>query len=183
MPPAARTTSADPDEGTGGARPGLRVSGGAGDVDRTCPVCGGSADDGDPRHVVVGADLESTMATLPDGRQIPVQVPVDKAFHMDCHASVGCAHCEELLAANAGSVKGKDADSMKVPKHLVDLEPYEFTDGKSATGHHVLRRNQTKAEARAQREAEHDEAGVDYIDADESAKLHQRHAAGKLTEN
>lgn len=122
-----------------------------GDVDRTCPSCAGN--DGDPRHVVIGARTENQVATLANGQQVPVAVPVDVAYHLDCHAAMGCHHCGETLEGNGGSVKGK-AGSVQAPAHLVELEPGEFSLGTDG----VLTRTQPRQQAAVEASATATEA-------------------------
>lgn len=145
------------------AREGL-VTVPPGDVNRICPGCGtGQAfgHDGDPRHIVLGARVERQEAVLPDGSRAPVTVPVDVAYHFDCHAAVGCDHCQEHLDAHGGSVKGKahpEKGLPKTPQHLVELEPFEFAlpDDRGA-----MRRIRTREEAKAHRLAEHNDPSLE----------------------
>jgi hypothetical protein len=126
------------------------------DIDRTCPGCGGGGDDGDVRHTVVGTRLETQHATLDSGVRVPVQVPIDVSYHLDCHAAMGCDHCAENLEAHGGSVKGKvKAKGLpKPPAHLLELEPWEFAHPDE---NGVMRRIRTKDEAREHRLAEHND--------------------------
>lgn len=130
---------------------------GDGDIDRTCPGCG-QRDDDDPRHAIAGVRRERQTAILGNGARVPVEVPVDVAWHMDCHAAIGCDHCAEQLAAHGGSVKGKVKDPQgdkgltKTPRELADLEPWEFAHPDE---NGVMVRVRTKAEAREHRLDEH----------------------------
>lgn len=109
----------------------IRFVGPAAPNDRACPACGQDEDHlNDPRHLIGSVRFETKQATLPDGTVIPVQVPIDEAYHFDCHAKMGCDNCKELLAAYDGSVKGKAAAlETGIPEHLVDIAPHEFSIG------------------------------------------------------
>lgn len=164
------------------AQAGVEVAVAPGDVNGKCPACNTGAEaghDGDPRHKVLGATTELQTATLPNGQTIPVQVPVDAAYHFDCHAALGCDHCGEMLAAHGGSVKGK-ADPVEglpdVPDDLVDIVPGEFVPG--ADGTQV--RAADKTDATAAHEAAMTEAGYEVVSADAARELHAAHAAGTL---
>lgn len=146
-----------------------RIADAPGDVSHVCPGCRTGhpqGKDADPRHVIIGAERELQPATLADGSTVQVQVATDVAYHFDCHAAKGCDHCQDMLDAHDGSVKGK-ADSLTTPDHLVDIEPGEFEMG--AAG--VLVRRLTKSEAREVRETEHRQAGYEVVDADEALNL------------
>lgn len=167
------------------ANPGIRVGGAPGDVDRTCPGCrtGHPTDhDGDPRHVVIGAKVETQMATLPNGQSVPVQTPVDVAYHFECHAAIGCDHCQEMLDHHGGSVKGKakKTTGIEVPDHLVDLAPGEFESGEEG----VLRRVKDKKTAWADHKAQLEAGGFKYVSPEKARQIHAEHqramAAGEL---
>ncbi len=122
---------------------GMRV--GVGATDRTCPSCGqndqgisASHEPGsDPRHIVLGNAITQQQATLADGTAVAVNVPVDHAYHLDCHAAMGCDHCTDLLVHNDGSVKGKVGQVM-APPHLHQQDITEHFEMQPGTG--VLRR-------------------------------------------
>lgn len=149
-----------------------------GDVSHVCPGCNTghpTGKDDDPRHVVLGAGAETQMAVLENGTRVPIQVPVDMAWHFDCHAFVGCDHCAEMLAAHDNSVKGK-ASEIQPPDHLLDIEPAEFSFGVGG----IMVRQKTKTEAREEREADHLANDVRFIDVESAATLHAQHAAGEI---
>jgi hypothetical protein len=161
------------------ARAGVEVKVAPGDVNGKCPACNTGAEaghDGDPRHKVLGASSELQTATLSSGREIRVQVPVDAAYHFDCHAALGCDQCAEMLAAHDGTVKGKAEHGVglpSVPDHLVDLVPGEFTSG----GGGIQVRVADKAAASAAYEAAMASAGYEVVPAAAARELHAAHAA------
>lgn len=161
-----------------------QVSVAPGDVNRVCASCGTGAQagqDGDPRHIVIGGGFTTQTATLANGQQVPVQVPVDLAYHLDCHAALGCDHCKEVLSVHDGSVKGKvdpDVGLPKTHKDHVDIEDGEFEQGENG----VLRRVKTKAQARKDNLALHKERGVDHVTADEAHKRAEAHRTGETAQ-
>jgi hypothetical protein len=158
------------------AQPGVNVASAMGDVNRVCPGCNrgqATGHDGDPRHVVLGGRVETQLATLANGQQVPVQTPVDVAYHFDCHAKMGCDHCQEMLDHHGGSVKGKAASGFSAPEHLIDITPGEFEIGPEG----VLRRVADKKTAREALHAAEKAAGIEFVTEDKAFKIHERHAA------
>ena len=149
-----------------------KVTTAGGELDRTCPSCG--VNDEAPRHVVVGVRVSTEMATLQNGQVVPVQVPVDEAYHLDCHAGMGCDHCAEVADHNKGKVDG--SVKLRTPPHLEDIEPHEFALGVDGQ----LHRLRDKAEAKAVREETERGEGFEVRDADEAHALHVAHAKGEV---
>lgn len=151
-----------------------KVTTAPGEIDRTCPACG--VDGGRPQHVIVGVRTSLQTATLANGQAVQVQVPLDEAYHIDCHANMSppCDHCVEMMEHNKGKVDG--SVKIKTPPHLEDIEPHEFALG--ADGQ--LHRLRDKAEARAIRETADREAGMEVRNAEEAHALHLAHAKGEV---
>jgi hypothetical protein len=142
------------------------------DVSHVCAACktgDPKGADADPRHLVIGIPGPVQMATLPGGGQVPVQAPTDIGYHFDCHAAMGCDHCQDMLDHHDGSVKGKAAD-LETPDHLIDIEPGEF----ELRGD-VLQRTLTKAQARKARESEARKAGMTVVNHEEAFQIHAEH--------
>lgn len=151
-----------------------KVTTASGELDRTCPACG--VNDDAPRHLIVGVRTSVQMATLQNGQQVQVQVPLDEAYHIDCHAGMSppCDHCAEMLDHNKGKVDG--SIKIKTPPHLEDIEPHEFALGVDGQ----LHRLRDKAEARSIREAADREVGLKVVDADKAHALHLAHSKGEV---
>jgi hypothetical protein len=160
-----------------GPQGSVRINTGIGDIPRRCPACG--QDDSHPRHAIAGVRTERQMATLPDGLRVPVDRPVDEAYHHDCHAAMGCVICQELCDANGGTTRGKNADTITAPDHHVDIIPGEYTHDERG----VYSRRLDKDAAAAELRAAHLDAGYDYVDHEEARRLHAAHAAGELDTN
>jgi len=129
---------------------------------RACAKC--HQEDEAPHHFVSGFRMERRNAVLASGQEVEVNYPVDESYHFQCHADMGCEHCQETV------------DAVDVPEHLVTLEPGEF----EADERGVLRRALSKEDARAAREGAAQQAGYDVVDADEADQLHAAHARGEL---
>lgn len=111
---------------------------GVGAEDRTCPACGQNDPDvTDPRHIIRGVTTRAQSATLADGTVVAVNVPVDDSYHFDCHAAMGCDHCDDMVKHNDGSVKGK-VGKVAAPKHLHKHDIGEHFEQAHGTG--ILRR-------------------------------------------